>query len=98
MYKLGCKLGACMSVDWSCDELIDLQGWPKDAPPYSFSDADLGWESEEKNLLGGALARKRCRWRSSAPRRAWDADAVREHDAERGHGGHVGPIDRPADK
>jgi len=40
-----------MSVDRSRDELINLQGWPTDAPPYSFSDADLGWESEEKKAL-----------------------------------------------
>ena len=56
MYKLGCKLGACMPVDGSRDELIDLQGWPKDAPPFSFSDADLGWESEEKKAEAGSRA------------------------------------------
>ena len=29
------------------DHLINLQGWPKDAPPFTFSEADLNWESEE---------------------------------------------------
>ena len=56
MYKLGCKLGSCMSIDGSHDHLIDLQGWPKDAPPFSFSDADLGWESEEKKAEAGSRA------------------------------------------
>ena len=47
-----------MSVDGSRDHMIDLQGWPKDAPPFSFSEADLGWESEEK--------------KAEAASRAWD--------------------------
>jgi hypothetical protein len=56
MYKLGCKLGACMSVDGSRDELIDLQGWPKEAPPHSCSDADLRGESEAKKAVAGSRA------------------------------------------
>ena len=58
MYKLGCKLGSCMSVDGSRDDMINLQGWPKDGPRFSFSEADLGWESEEK--------------KAEAAGRAWD--------------------------
>ena len=46
-----------MSVDGSHGELIDLQGWPKDSLPYSFSDADLGWESEEKKAVAAGRAR-----------------------------------------
>ena len=41
IYNLGCNLGACMSIDESRDHLINLQGWPKDAPPFTFPEADL---------------------------------------------------------
>ena len=32
------------------------QGWPKDGPPFSFSEADLGWESEEKKAVAAGRA------------------------------------------
>ena len=56
MYTLGCKLGACRSVDGSRDELINLQGWPKGTPPCSFSDAVLGWENEETKAVAASRA------------------------------------------
>ena len=34
------------------------RGWPKDGPPFTFSEADLNWESEEK--------------KAEAASRAWD--------------------------
>ena len=37
MYTLGCKLRDFMSVDGSRDNMIQLQGWPKDGPPPSRS-------------------------------------------------------------
>jgi len=45
-----------MPVHGSHDKLIELKGWPKDAPPYSFSDADLGRESEENKAVFSSRA------------------------------------------
>ena len=33
-----------------------MQSWPKDAPPFTFSQADLNWESEEKKAEAASRA------------------------------------------